>query len=128
LVTYDFALTIDVRSLMSATPVSKYKSTNFLPSYLQLGIPLNKKRNGMTKFDYLKCKLKKKKGQMKISIARSHWSIISTYWNFAENAPSETTLASILPLNVPRTSVSVIEVTVIVKSVSLVNNVDASVA
>ena len=65
---------------------------------------------------------------MKISIARSHWSIISTYWNFAENAPSETTFVSILPLNVPRTSVSVIEVTVIVKSVSLVNNVDASVA
>ena len=37
LVTYDFALTIDVRSLISATPVEKYKSTNFIPSYLQIG-------------------------------------------------------------------------------------------
>src|SRR6188768_3716839 len=46
IVTYDFALSIDVRSLRSASPVSKYKSTNFLPSYLQLGIPLTKKRNG----------------------------------------------------------------------------------
>ena len=46
IVTYDFALSIDVRSLRSATPVEKYKSTNFLPSYLQLGIPLSKKRNG----------------------------------------------------------------------------------
>ncbi|HEX5154608.1 MAG TPA: hypothetical protein VFW07_24345 [Parafilimonas sp.] len=47
LVTYDFALTIDVRSLMSATPVSKYKSTNFIPSYLQIGVPINKKGLGM---------------------------------------------------------------------------------
>jgi hypothetical protein len=43
LVTYDFALTIDVRSLISATPVSKYKSTNFIPSYLQIGVPIIKK-------------------------------------------------------------------------------------
>src|SRR6476659_1485203 len=35
IVTYDFAISIDVRSLRSATPVEKYKSTNFLPSYLQ---------------------------------------------------------------------------------------------
>jgi hypothetical protein len=47
LVTYDFALTIDVRSLVSATPVSKYKSTNFIPSYLQIGVPINKKGLGM---------------------------------------------------------------------------------
>src|SRR6478735_3947310 len=47
LVTYDFALTIDVRSLISATPVSKYKSTNFIASYLQIGVPINKKGLGM---------------------------------------------------------------------------------
>lgn len=46
IVTYDFALSIDMRSLRSATPNAKYKSTNFIPSYLQLGIPLTKKRNG----------------------------------------------------------------------------------
>jgi len=45
LVTYDFALTIDSRNLFSASPVSKYKSTNFIPSYLQMGVPLNK--NGL---------------------------------------------------------------------------------
>ena len=42
LVTYDFALSIDARTLLSKTPVSKYQSTNFLPSYLQLGVPLSK--------------------------------------------------------------------------------------
>lgn len=43
LVTYDFGLSIDARTLRSADPAGKYNSTNFLPSYLQLGIPLNKK-------------------------------------------------------------------------------------
>ena len=48
LVTYDFGLTIDARSLLSKTPVSKYKSTNFIPSYLQLGVPLTKPGNKNT--------------------------------------------------------------------------------
>jgi hypothetical protein len=46
IVTYDFALSIDSRTLLSASPVDKYKSVNFLPSYLQLGVPLSKNRNG----------------------------------------------------------------------------------
>lgn len=48
LVTYDFALTIDSRSLLSANPAGKYNSVNFLPSYLQIGLPLNKSQNGAT--------------------------------------------------------------------------------
>ncbi|MBV9961937.1 MAG: hypothetical protein JO072_06780 [Parafilimonas sp.] len=48
LVTYDFALSVDSRSLLSATPAGKFNSINFLPSYLQLGMPLNKKINGAT--------------------------------------------------------------------------------
>ncbi|MFI5205227.1 MAG: hypothetical protein ACHQF2_12085, partial [Flavobacteriales bacterium] len=47
LVTYDFALTIDSRSLLNKTPVGKYKSINFAPQYLQLGLPLNKKGLGL---------------------------------------------------------------------------------
>jgi hypothetical protein len=47
LVTYDFALSVDARTLLSANPVGKYKSTNLLPSYLQLGVPLNKKGLGL---------------------------------------------------------------------------------
>ncbi len=43
LVTYDFGLSIDARTLRSANPVGKYNSTNLLPSYIQLGLPLNKK-------------------------------------------------------------------------------------
>ena len=43
LVTYDIGLTIDARTLRSANPVNKYNSTNFLPSYIQLGLPLNRK-------------------------------------------------------------------------------------
>jgi hypothetical protein len=43
LVTYDLGLTIDGRTLRSANPVDKYNSTNFLPSYIQLGLPLNRK-------------------------------------------------------------------------------------
>ena len=48
LVTYDFAISIDTRTLLSKSPVEKYKSTNFIPSYLQLGLPLTKpgNRNG----------------------------------------------------------------------------------
>lgn len=46
-VTYDFSLSIDDRTLRSADPVAKYNSTNFLPSYLQLGIPLNRKRTAL---------------------------------------------------------------------------------
>src|SRR6187549_2424216 len=41
LVTYDFSLSIDDRTLRSTNPVNKYNSTNLLPSYLQLGVPLN---------------------------------------------------------------------------------------
>ncbi len=43
LVTYDFGLSIDARTLRSASPVGKYNSTNLLPSYIQLGIPVSKK-------------------------------------------------------------------------------------
>ncbi len=48
LVTYDFALSIDSRTLLSKTPVEKYSSVNFIPSYLTLGLPLTKagNRNG----------------------------------------------------------------------------------
>jgi hypothetical protein len=40
LVTYDFGVSIDARTLRNATPFETYHSTNFLPSYLQIGIPL----------------------------------------------------------------------------------------
>lgn len=42
-VTYDAGISIDARTLLSANPVGKYRSTNFMPSYIQLGIPLNRK-------------------------------------------------------------------------------------
>jgi hypothetical protein len=45
IVTYEFGLSIDSRSLLSKTPVDKYKSINFLPSYLQFGVPLTKPGN-----------------------------------------------------------------------------------
>src|SRR4051794_17968595 len=45
LVTYDLGLSIDRRTLKSASPVAKYSSTNFTPSYIALGLPLNKKKN-----------------------------------------------------------------------------------
>lgn len=41
LVTYDVGISIDARTLHSANPVGKYSSTNFLPSYIQLGVPLS---------------------------------------------------------------------------------------
>lgn len=47
LVTYEFGLSVDSRTLLSANPVEKYKSTNLLPSYLQLGVPLDKKGLGL---------------------------------------------------------------------------------
>jgi hypothetical protein len=40
LVSYDFGVTVDARTLRNATPFETYRSTNFLPSYLQIGIPL----------------------------------------------------------------------------------------
>ncbi len=43
LVTYDFGLSVDSRSLRSADPSNSYKSTNVIPSYIQLGIPLSPK-------------------------------------------------------------------------------------
>jgi hypothetical protein len=42
-VTYDFGLTIDARTLRSAIPSASYKSTNFIPSYIQFGVPLSAK-------------------------------------------------------------------------------------
>lgn len=47
LVTYEFGLSIDARTLLSQNPVATFRSTNFLPSYLQLGVPLNKKGLGL---------------------------------------------------------------------------------
>ncbi len=43
LISYDFGLSIDARTLRSADPVGSHKSANFLPSYIQLGIPLSSK-------------------------------------------------------------------------------------
>jgi hypothetical protein len=43
LVTYDFGVSIDSRTLVSAVPPQNYKSVNFTPSYLQLGLPLSRK-------------------------------------------------------------------------------------
>ena len=45
LVTYDIGITIDNRKLRSADPIKKFNSTNFSPSYVVLGLPINKKRN-----------------------------------------------------------------------------------
>lgn len=44
-VTFDVGVTIDNRNLKSANPVKKYSSTNFIPSYVVVGMPLSKKRN-----------------------------------------------------------------------------------
>lgn len=43
LVSYDFGLTIDARTLHSTNPFGSYHSTNFIPSYLQIGIPVGAK-------------------------------------------------------------------------------------
>src|SRR4051794_23112474 len=45
IVTYDLGVSLDNRSLKSASPVLKYTSTNLTPSYVALGMPLSKKRN-----------------------------------------------------------------------------------
>lgn len=47
LVTYDFGLSVDARTLHSNSPLSKYNSTNFIPSYIQLGVPLSTKHLGL---------------------------------------------------------------------------------
>ncbi|MBV9989331.1 MAG: hypothetical protein JO301_16755 [Chitinophagaceae bacterium] len=40
--TFDVAVTIDSRTLYSATPTGKFGSANFYPAYLALGVPLNR--------------------------------------------------------------------------------------
>ena len=40
-VNYDIGITLDRRSLRSASPVQKYNSVNLSPSYVSLGIPLS---------------------------------------------------------------------------------------
>ena len=48
LVTYDFGVSIDQRSLRSADLTDRFKSTNFIPSYLTIAAPVNsKKRIGL---------------------------------------------------------------------------------
>lgn len=44
LVTYDIGIGIDSRTLRSANPVRKFNSVNFTPSYVVLGLPVDKKR------------------------------------------------------------------------------------
>ncbi|QEC67476.1 hypothetical protein FRZ67_09270 [Panacibacter ginsenosidivorans] len=43
LITYDIGISIDGRTLRSVSLGETYKSTNFLPSYIQMGIPLSSK-------------------------------------------------------------------------------------
>lgn len=45
MVVYDLGISIDRRTLVSASPVQKYSSVNFTPSYIALGMTLSKKRN-----------------------------------------------------------------------------------
>ncbi len=40
--TFDLGVTIDGRTLRSQSPGGKFNSTNFIPSYLSLGLPLNR--------------------------------------------------------------------------------------
>lgn len=42
-VTYDIGVTLDSRSLRSASPVQKYNSVNLAPSYVALGLPISLK-------------------------------------------------------------------------------------
>lgn len=42
LVSYDIGVTLDTRTLHSASPSSTFSSANLLPSYIQIGVPLNK--------------------------------------------------------------------------------------
>jgi hypothetical protein len=44
-VTFDVGVSIDTRNLKSVSPVRKYSSTNFLPSYIAVAMPLSKKGN-----------------------------------------------------------------------------------
>jgi len=43
LITYDIGLSVDSRTLRSASLGETYKSTNFLPSYILIGVPLSSK-------------------------------------------------------------------------------------
>lgn len=43
IVTYDFGVTIDSRVLRSKSPVSKFNSTNFSPSYIGISAPISSK-------------------------------------------------------------------------------------
>jgi hypothetical protein len=42
MVSFDLGLTIDSRTLRSNIPVGKFSSNNFIPSYLAIGVPLNR--------------------------------------------------------------------------------------
>jgi hypothetical protein len=44
-VTYDLGISVDSRTLKSAKPIASYRSTNFIPSYVQLGVPLTQRRD-----------------------------------------------------------------------------------
>ncbi|MBX2932083.1 MAG: hypothetical protein KF781_09070 [Chitinophagaceae bacterium] len=49
IVTYDLGITIDARTLNRKTPVGKYNSTNFSPSYLAVAMPISAKHSlGLT--------------------------------------------------------------------------------
>lgn len=43
LISYDIGISIDARTLRSNDPANSYHSTNFIPSYIHLGIPLSAK-------------------------------------------------------------------------------------
>lgn len=43
LISYDIGISIDTRNLRSNEPSDSYRSTNFIPSYIHLGIPLSAK-------------------------------------------------------------------------------------
>lgn len=45
ILSYDLALTVDSRTLRRANPAAKFSSANITPSYLALGMPLNRKKN-----------------------------------------------------------------------------------
>ena len=44
---FDIGVSIDSRTLHNASPVSKYNSVNFIPSYIIVGFPINKKHFGL---------------------------------------------------------------------------------
>lgn len=43
MVSYDIGLTIDSRNLVRAKPADNFRSVNFIPTYIQLGVPLSAK-------------------------------------------------------------------------------------